>query len=428
MADYPQLSNSEPVFDAAPSVDEPGQRRSLRERRSGSLSNSRPLAGLSLDTLTTNREAHIEGPLPRAMFRGWSATAQGAQVPPQLPGSLVLMSYNILASRYITTDRYPHCCPAFLDTNFRSANILDEIAGCEPDIICLQEMSLEVYTEPGHLGDVLRRQRGYDSRHVVVTGKDGKEIHRRRHDDGTLATEVRGEFEGVAIFFNPNRFTVLEEHPIRFNSIASTDRDLLPEERAKLQVASHNVCNVLVLEDSASCSSSTSTDNRRVLLVATMHAIWETSKPECQVYQMYHVLRCIEDMRAGYDDGSTHLAVILAGDLNAEARAPSLQYALGRRLLEPAFHTWGTAKLREHNLPLRLAYDEYLSRHPNKVSAMNPSTNAEGLVIDHVLYDPEALLCTMVGRLGDKAELPSAGVPSDHYPIAASFVPLWALR
>ena len=427
--DYPQLCSSEPVFNAASSAEEPVQRMSLRERRSGSLSNSKPLAGLSLATLATSREAHVEGPLPRALFRGWSATAQGRQVPPQLPGSLVLMSYNILASRYITTDRYPHCFPpfsdpAFLDTKFRSTNILDEIAGCEPDIICMQEMSLEVYAEKGHLGDVLRQQKGYDSRHIVVTGKDGKEIHRRRHDDGTLAQEVRGEFEGVAIFFNPNRFTVLEEHPIRFNSIASTDRDLLPEERAKLQVVSHNVCNILVLEDAAVAGSS----SRSVFIVATMHAIWETSKPECQTYQMFHVLQCIEDMRAGYDDGATHLAVLIAGDLNAEAHAPSLRYALERQLSEPAFHTWGTSRPRGHTLALRLAYDEYVSRHPQKVSAMNPSTNYEGKVIDHVLYDPEALMCTMVGKLGDRAELPSAGVPSDHYPIAASFTPLWALR
>jgi mRNA deadenylase 3'-5' endonuclease subunit Ccr4 len=415
------MSCSEPVFDAVPSADEPVHRKSLRERRSGSLSNSKPLAGLSLDTLTTSREAHVEGPLPRALFRGWSTTEQGKQLPQQMPGSLVVMSYNILAQRYVTTDRYPHCNPAYLDTRFRSRNILDEIAGCEPDIICLQEISLEVYTEAGNLGDVLRRQRGYDSRHVVVTGKDGKEIHRRRHDDGTLAQEVRGEFEGVAIFFNPNRFTVLEEHPVRFNSIASTDRDLLPEERAKIQVASHNVCNVLVLEDATATV-------RTVYLIATLHAIWETSKPECQVYQLYHVLQCIEEMRSGYDDGATHLAVIVAGDFNAEPTGASIRYALGRRLVEPAFQTWGTVKPREHSLALRLAYDEYILRHPNKVSAMNPSTNLEGKVIDHVLYDNEALLCTMVGRLGDRAELPSAGVPSDHYPIAASFTPMWALR
>ena len=421
MADAPQLCSSEPQFGAVPSSEEPVQRKSLRERRSGSLSNSKPLPGLSLDTLATSREAPLEGPLPRAVFRGWSATLQGRQLPQQIPGSIVVMSYNILAQRYVTTDRYPHCNPIILETPFRCRNMLDEISGCEPDILCLQEVSLEVYNEPGLLGDVLRRQKGYDSRHVVVTGKDGKEIHRRKLDDGTLTQEVRNEFEGVAIFFNPNRFTLLEEHPIRFNVIAGSDRDLQADEKSKVQVQSHNVCSVLVLQD---CSATT----RTVYIIATTHAIWESSKPECQLYQMYHILQQIEEMRVGFDDGLTHIGIVVAGDLNAEASAMSLQYAVQHQLAGPAFATWGTAKPREHGLNLRLAYDEYIVRHPNKVTAMNPSTNLEGKVIDHILYDHEALVCSMVGRLGDRAELPSGGVPSDHYPIAATFVPTWALK
>jgi hypothetical protein len=74
------------------------------------------------------------------------------------------------------------------------------------------------------------------------------------------------------------------------------------------------------------------------------------------------------------------------------------------------------------------AYAPYCYRHPSRVSAVNPSTNMEGRVLDHVLYEDEYVVCGAVLRLGEKQELPNAHVPSDHYMVGAVLVPIHELH
>lgn len=74
------------------------------------------------------------------------------------------------------------------------------------------------------------------------------------------------------------------------------------------------------------------------------------------------------------------------------------------------------------------AYAPYCHRHPTRVSAVNPSTNMEGRVLDHILYEDENVVCGAVLRLGEKQELPNARVPSDHYMIGALLIPIHELH
>ncbi|KPA85441.1 endonuclease/exonuclease/phosphatase-like protein [Leptomonas pyrrhocoris] len=82
----------------------------------------------------------------------------------------------------------------------------------------------------------------------------------------------------------------------------------------------------------------------------------------------------------------------------------------------------------DHALRLSDAYAPYCHRHPSRVSAVNPSTNAEGKVLDHILYEDEHVVCGAVLRLGVRQELPNARVPSDHYMIGAVLVPIQELH
>ncbi|KAK7200978.1 endonuclease/exonuclease/phosphatase-like protein [Novymonas esmeraldas] len=81
-----------------------------------------------------------------------------------------------------------------------------------------------------------------------------------------------------------------------------------------------------------------------------------------------------------------------------------------------------------HGIRFCDAYAPYCYRHPSKVSAVNPSTNMEGKVLDHILYEDEHVLCGGVLRLGERQELPNARVPSDHYMIGSVLVPLQELH
>ncbi|CAC9502627.1 endonuclease/exonuclease/phosphatase-like protein [Leishmania infantum JPCM5] len=81
-----------------------------------------------------------------------------------------------------------------------------------------------------------------------------------------------------------------------------------------------------------------------------------------------------------------------------------------------------------HKIRLSDAYAPYCYRHPSYVSAVNPSTNMEGKVLDHILYEDEHVVCGGVLRLGERQELPNARVPSDHYMIGSVLIPIQELH
>lgn len=480
----PQKSSEEPeVKPLQP------RRSTLAERASRASHDKSFNLGLSLETLQAcSRDAEDVAGLGsseaqkaegKASFRGWHITEEGRYIPTTCKGSMRVMSYNILAARYVTTDRYPFCPTYALMEAYRAKQILREVEGCDPDVIGYQEISIDMFEGNTLLGGLLR-ERGYAGHHVVITGKQGEVCHL----GGASGQEVRGEFEGVALFYKTSRYQCLEVIPLRFNSIAQRDKSLLPAERFRVQIPSHNVALVLVLQDK---------ESNNVTIVGTLHASWDTvQKPECQQYQVHHLAAQIEDLKGMYENiGDT--SVVLCGDFNAELNSYALTYALknslqeatatatddagcsdfvgagGQHLHVPLHHSCtssadaetstplcttspglsaahgggGTPSVftqpmmtppsafadwcahpRTHSLTLRDAYASYCARYTAKVSAVNPSTNGEGKVIDHILYDKTAMVCVAVAKLGERAEIPSRNIPSDHYPIAATLVPL----
>ncbi|CAD2218965.1 hypothetical protein AGDE_12810 [Angomonas deanei] len=77
-----------------------------------------------------------------------------------------------------------------------------------------------------------------------------------------------------------------------------------------------------------------------------------------------------------------------------------------------------------HSIRLRDAYEGYCRRHPALVSAINPSTNMEGKVLDHILFEGDHFQCVRVMRLGKMQTLPCKDCPSDHYMVGAILEPL----
>lgn len=459
------LSTSEPVFSTpvqpSPAI---GTRRStLAERRSRDL-----VVGLSVEAIQESVRGSEEGndvaglvhaadDRP-ASFRGWSVTEEGRSIPTGCPGTVKCMTYNLLAARYVSTDRYRHCPTWALAEDFRSKQICHEVLTCDPDVVAFQEMSIDMHDGAALLGASLREKGGYASQHVVISGKSGAPIHHcppgggggDGGGGGNVAAagggDIRREFEGVAIFYKTSRYRLLETAPIRFNLEADKDKTLSAFERGRLQVGSHNVGLVVALQDDRSSE---------VLVIGTMHTTWDgVQKPECQVWQMHQLLSKVEELKQAYTDlGNT--AVIVLGDFNADFTSPCLQYATKnaeQRLsgvaasasnfpttattvgtdrhwsaIDTLFEDWKVHP-RTHGLLLHSAYKSYCARKPDRVSAVNPSSNNEGKVIDHILFEMDEMVCVSVGRLGARQDLPSKDCPSDHYPLAAILVPLHSVQ
>jgi len=61
--------------------------------------------------------------------------------------SILVMSYNILAQKYIKPEYFPYCPLNFLNFEYRSSIIMKEIEAVNPDILCLQECDVDLFPE-----------------------------------------------------------------------------------------------------------------------------------------------------------------------------------------------------------------------------------------------------------------------------------------
>jgi len=433
----PMASLDEPVFSPdGPSVRRPGaggdagatassttsSTRSLRDRRKS------PGASLGLDmgAITSSSREDTSKSAATAVFRGWSPTSAAppggvsALLDPMHgdPRALRILSYNILAARYTTTDKYVQCPVWALAEPYRLNNIVSEIRGADPDIVVLEECSAAAL-KMAAFGGALETM-GYAWFHVPITSDKKERLTSNSQGSGNWAPSEHPDHEGVAILWRSSRFVAEEQYPLRYNALAQRDASLPPEEKKRVMVNSHNVAAVVALRDTVS---------EGYLIVGGLHCFWDSAKPECQLYQVARLLEQMQQMADAYADlGET--ACFVAGDFNAEHRSPSIQFVLNgvvdRGGVDPGRGFAATLEAR-HAMQLRSAYEEYVNRHGHgsgrHVTAVGGGYDG---VIDHIFYQPGAFQCLAVAKLAPPADIPNTAVPSDHYLVSAWFVPVSA--
>ncbi|CCW62378.1 unnamed protein product [Phytomonas sp. EM1] len=276
-----------------------------------------------------------------------------------LKGAFTIVAYNILAGRYVTTDRYPHCPLAALGESYRIGLVQKEIQQVAPDIIIFAEMTVDAFENS--LGAFLRVSMHYEGDYLVITDRQGvprcdmglmsaayeDSLQGRKDTAGDLpedpvhdtmdsrvsyaspyspalsgspcATDYayrnelthhesdepeknilalvevvsrRTEMEGVAIFYNRNRFKLLEKVPIQFNKVAAQDPDVTDSELKKLQMNTHNVALVCVLQDL--------TMPAQIYIVAAVHLLYQHIK--FQLWQSHHLLNVMESLKFKYEN------------------------------------------------------------------------------------------------------------------------------
>lgn len=264
--------------------------------------------------------------------------------------TLKVVSYNILAQRFVSTDDYPTCPPSALTEEHRIPLLMKELRQAGADIIALSEISVRVFAgEPSlSVGHFLHHTLHYDGFHVANTTVDGTVVQqakpyfspsccKRNCNSGNSNTEFgllgmenalmtqslpssqlltasahdvpaspshqpptrmgqdhfaaspEDETDGIAIFFNHQRFEVLEAQPVYFNRIGAADTSLTPAERKALLVKTHNVGLVLALHDLW--------NPLWIYIVGTSHLIWRS---EGQLWQLHQLLKAMEKMKLKY--------------------------------------------------------------------------------------------------------------------------------
>lgn len=93
-------------------------------------------------TILTSRVIPAPSPPPRRMIPVSGAVDSNGR--PMSMGSFTVLSYNILADAYASSDMYIYCPTWALSWTYRRQNLLREIVKYHADIVCLQEVLLLV--------------------------------------------------------------------------------------------------------------------------------------------------------------------------------------------------------------------------------------------------------------------------------------------
>ncbi|CAI7778394.1 unnamed protein product, partial [Closterium sp. NIES-53] len=111
-------------------------------------------------TLLTSRVIPAPSPTPRRMVSVGAGEGEMGGARGGGGGGFTVLSYNVLADLYATSEMYSYCPPWALSWAYRKQNLLRELMGYRADIMCLQEVQSDHFEE--FFGPELEKQ-GYAS-------------------------------------------------------------------------------------------------------------------------------------------------------------------------------------------------------------------------------------------------------------------------
>jgi endonuclease/exonuclease/phosphatase family metal-dependent hydrolase len=198
--------------------------------------------------------------------------------------SFTLATWNVLATSYITRERYPAVDPALLEPSARHAAVADSLARIGADVLCLQEVETPMY-----------------------------EAARRRLEPegyaGHLALKGRGKPDGCATFVRLARFRPMDWRRIDYG-------DAIPP--------SGHLALVVLLDDGP-----------RRLGIANTHVKWDPpGVPPDRQHGVRQMTQLLDDRRLVAPDCA---AWVVCGDFNATLDADPV-----RPLLAAGFRTTHT--------------------------------------------------------------------------------------
>eukprot|EP01113_Clastostelium_recurvatum_P017069 TRINITY_DN1999_c0_g2_i2.p1 TRINITY_DN1999_c0_g2~~TRINITY_DN1999_c0_g2_i2.p1 ORF type:complete len:450 (+),score=96.25 TRINITY_DN1999_c0_g2_i2:63-1412(+) len=141
--------------------------------------------------------------------------------------------HNILAENYATAERHMYTPTWALAWDYRKGKLLQEMLRHSYDILCLQEVEHDHYHnffEP-------------ELKSVQYTGIFKPKSRARTMDDWS-----KGQVDGCAIFYKRDRFTVLEEHLLEYQSHAMYKYKDFDSEALTRVISKDNVAVILVMK------------------------------------------------------------------------------------------------------------------------------------------------------------------------------------
>ncbi|CAH0546185.1 unnamed protein product [Brassicogethes aeneus] len=209
-----------------------------------------------------------------------------------------VVSYNILADLYCDSDYtrtvlFPYCPPYALNIDYRKQLIRKEISGFNADIICLQEVDRKVFL---HDLQPVMENLGYLGEFSV---KGGEVV------------------EGLAFFYNKNRFKILETNRVVFSEHLDKD-PIYSDIWEKVSKNAQLTKRILERTTTIQVSVVESLENDEVLVVANIHLYFH---PDADHVRLIHggvsiryLEKFIEQLKTKV---SKRISLVFCGDFNS---------------------------------------------------------------------------------------------------------------
>jgi len=325
-----------------------------------------------------------------------------------------LLTYNVLAEIYATSDAYAYCSPWALPWNYRRRNILRELVNYRADVMCLQEVQAD------HFENFLEPE-------LAKYNYAGIHKCKTREFMGRY-----GKMDGCAILYRRDKFSIVPGgvHDIEFNAIARSRHG--GDKRLLNRLLKDNVAQVVLLEMIAPHPST-----RRQLLVANTHINASPEFDDVKLWQTQHLLLEVERVMTQHSGSVNQIPLVMAGDFNSlPGSDPHTLLASGGLQPETDPHGLLNSLPLRHTLPLRSAMATVgahanASAESHELQRMEPPyTNYTAHFVgtlDYIFYTYDRLsvggLLQMVedGQVQQHTALPSPLFSSDHVPLLSEF-------
>ncbi|XP_020104487.1 carbon catabolite repressor protein 4 homolog 1-like [Ananas comosus] len=386
----------------------------------------------AVNSIMTSRVIPAPSPSPRRMIQVNSVDVLGhldSESRTSTFGTFTVLSYNILADTYATSDVYSYCPSWALSWPYRRQNLLREIINYHADIICLQEVQSDHFDE--FFAPELDKH-GYQA------------LYKKRTSE--VYTGNPQSIDGCATFFRRERFSHVKKYEVEFNKAAQSLTEAViatgQKKVALSRLIKDNIALIAVLEAKFGNSGGDNPGKRQLLCVANTHVNVHPDLKDVKLWQVHTLLKGLEKIAVSAD-----IPMLVCGDFNAlPGSAPHSLLAMGKvdqlhpdLAIDPLGILRPASKLT-HQLPLVSAYSSFargvgfgLEQQRRRI---DPATNEPLFTnctrdfigtLDYIFYTADSLTVESLLELLDEESLrkdtalPSPEWSSDHIALLAEF-------
>ncbi|PVU92120.1 hypothetical protein BB561_004030 [Smittium simulii] len=340
-----------------------------------------------------------------------------------------VVSYNVLGSKYATSQQYAYCPSWALSWENRREIIISELLALSSDIICLQEVETAEYSD-------------FFSAKLNPAGYEG--IFWAKSRARTMPEAERKSVDGCATFFKSNVFTLVSSHLLEFQPSALKRSDFRKsEDFFNRFMTKDNICGFGVLQHKLASGNPK-------IVVANAHIHWNPEFTDVKMVQVTMMMEELKSIASNYTGANfnssnqhnnrmsksnqnssqkeTQPTVLICGDFNSTPDSGLYEYLSTSKLSKAhddmaklESYSDYTEKGLTHDFSLKSAYASI-----GEMDITNYTPTFKG-VIDYIWYSTSTLqLAGLLGPidpvwLSQQVGFPNAQIPSDHIPLMAEF-------